>query len=156
MGGLAGLAFLAAAACACGGDDEAAAGRPGGGGPGGGPPVAVVETATVEEGSIAREIELSGVVEPIRTVSVNSQLATTVSAVFAEEGDRVSTGSVLARLQDAELTANLESARAALEAARAAFERAEQLRAREVITLPEYERDRTALAAAEAAQHRAG
>ena len=148
--GFAGLALVAVVALACGGDDPAAAGRPGGGGPGGGPRVAVVETATVEEGSIAREIELSGVVEPIRTVSVNSQLATTVNAVYAEEGDRVSTGAVLARLEGADLTANLESARAALEAARAAFERAEQLREREVITLPEYERDRTALAAAEA------
>jgi RND family efflux transporter MFP subunit len=151
IGRSAGLVLAAAVAFACGGDEPAAADRPGGGGPGGGPPVAVVETAAVEKGSIAREIELSGVVEPIRTVSVNSQLATTVSAVYAEEGDRVSSGAVLARLEDAELTANLESARAALEAARAAFERAEQLREREVITLPEYERDRTALAAAEAA-----
>jgi RND family efflux transporter MFP subunit len=113
----------------------------------------VVETAEVEIGTIAREIELSAVVEPIRTVSVNSQLATTVRVLLAEEGDRVSAGSVLARLEDAELAVELESARAALEAARAAFERAEQLREREVITLPEYERDRTALAAAEA-EHR--
>ncbi|MGH7565250.1 MAG: efflux RND transporter periplasmic adaptor subunit, partial [Gemmatimonadota bacterium] len=60
---------------------------------------------------------------------------------------------VLARLEDAEFAVELESARAALEAARAAFERAEQLREREVITLPEYERDRTALAAADA-EHR--
>lgn len=144
------LALSAVVAFACGGDEPAAAGRPGRGGPGGGPPVTVVETATVEAGSIAREIELSGVVEPIRTVSVNSQLATTVNSVYAEEGDRVSAGAVLARLEGADLAANLESARAALEAARAAFERAEQLRDREVITLPEYERDRTALAAAEA------
>lgn len=142
---------LAAALLACGGDEPATAGSSGSGGGPGGPRIAVVETAEVETGTIAREIELSAVVEPIRTVSVNSQLATTVSALFAEEGDRVSVGSVLARLEDAELAVELESARAALEAARAAFERAEQLREREVITLPEYERDRTALAAAEAA-----
>jgi RND family efflux transporter MFP subunit len=142
---------LAAALLACGGDEPATAGSSGPGGGPGGPRIAVVETAEVETGTIAREIELSAVVEPIRTVSVNSQLATTVSALFAEEGDRVSVGSVLARLEDAELAVELESARAALEAARAAFERAEQLREREVITLPEYERDRTALAAAEAA-----
>jgi len=142
---------LAAALLGCGGDEPATQGSSGPGGGPGGPRVAVVETAEVETGTIAREIELSAVVEPIRTVSVNSQLATTVSAVFAEEGDRVAVGSVLARLEDAELTVELESARAALEAARAAYERAEQLREREVITLPEYERDRTALAAAEAA-----
>ena len=140
--------LAAVLATACGGDEPA----PGTGGPGGpgGPRVTVVETAPVETGSIAREIELSGVVEPIRTVSVNSQLSTIVRTVLVEEGDRVSNGSVLARLEEAELGAELESARAALEAARAAFERAEQLREREVITLPEYERDRTALAAAEA------
>lgn len=135
---------------ACG-DEPAAAGPGRSGGPGGGPRVTVVETAPVESGSIAREVEVSGVVEPIRTVSVNSQLSTTVRGIFAEEGDRVSNGTVLARLEEAELGAELEAARAALEAARAAFERAEQLREREVITLPEYERDRTALAAAEAA-----
>jgi RND family efflux transporter MFP subunit len=146
----AGILFLAAVASACGGDEEPLAGGPGGPG---GPRVTVVETATVETGSIAREVEVSGVVEPIRTVSVNSQLATTVRGVFAEEGDRVGVGSVLARLEDAELAVELVAARAALEAARAAFERAEQLREREVITLPEYERDRTALAAAEG-EHR--
>lgn len=147
---------LAALALACGGDDPAAAGtggsggRGGPGGPEGGPRVTVVETAAVESGSIAREVEVSGVVEPIRTVTVTSQLGTTVTGVFVEEGDRVSNGTVVARLEDAELSVDLEAARAALEAARAAFDRAEQLREREVITLPEYERDRTAAAAAEA------
>ena len=148
---------LLAPPLACGGDEPAAGGRGGpGGGPGGpgGPRVTVVETAPVETGSIAREVEVSGVVEPIRTVSVNSQLSTTVRGVFAEEGDRVGGGTVLAQLEDAELAVELEAARAALEAARAAFERAEQLREREVITLPEYEAERTALAAAEGVERR--
>lgn len=145
------LTLVAAAPLACGGGDPPATAGPGGPG---GPRVSVVETAPVEQGAIAREVELSGVVEPIRTVSVNSQLATTARAVLAEEGDRVAPGTVLARLEDAELTLELESARAALEAAKAAFERADRLREREVITLPEYERDRTALAAAEAAVRR--
>jgi len=154
IGGLASFAVAAGVAFACGGDEPAAARSGGPGGPGGGPRVAVVETAPVESGSIAREVELSGVVEPIRTVSVNSQLATTIRAVLAEEGDRIPRGAVLARLEDAELAVELEAARAALEAARAAYERAEQLREREVITLPEYERDRTAYAAAQAETRR--
>ncbi|HUP20131.1 MAG TPA: efflux RND transporter periplasmic adaptor subunit, partial [Gemmatimonadota bacterium] len=66
-----------------------------------------------------------------------------------EEGDRVGAGAVLARLDDGELAVQLASARASFEVANSAFERAEQLREREVITLPEYERDRAALAAAE-------
>lgn len=136
-------------AAACGGDETA--GGPGGGrGPGGGPPPAPVTTAKVELGSIAREVELSAVVEPIRAVGVTSQLSTTVQAIFAEEGDRVGRGAVLARLDVSEIAALLASAEAAHEVARAAFERAETLHARQIITQAEYERDRAALAAAEA------
>lgn len=143
------LAGVLAAFAGCGGDDAPASG----GRPGERPPAPVTTTA-VEHGTLAREIEVSGVVEPLRQVTVTSQLGSTVDAVLAEEGDRVGRGTVLARLDDAELALELESARAAREAAVAAFERAERLREREVITLPEFERDRTALAAAEAAYRR--
>jgi membrane fusion protein (multidrug efflux system) len=112
--------------------------------------VVPVETAVVERGSIAREVELSGVVEPIRSVGVTSQLSTTIESIHAEEGDRVREGSILARLDAGEIAPLLESAEAALEVARAAFERAEQLKDRQIITLAEYERDRAALAAAQA------
>jgi membrane fusion protein (multidrug efflux system) len=148
-----GTALLGAVlGAACGGDDAPTrAGRGGrGGGPGGPDREVPVETAVVERGSIAREIELSGVVEPIRWVVVNSQLSTTVASLHAEEGDRVAEGTVLARLDAGEVAPLLESAEAAYEVAKAAFERAETLRERQVITLPEYERDRAALAAAEA------
>jgi RND family efflux transporter MFP subunit len=104
----------------------------------------------VERGSIAREVELSGVVEPIRSVGVTSQLSTTVESIHAEEGDRVREGTILARLDAGEIDPLLESAEAALAVARAAYERAEHLRDRQIITLAEYERDRAALAAAEA------
>jgi RND family efflux transporter MFP subunit len=133
---------------ACGGDEAPA--RPGSGGPGGERPPAPVRTAVVERGSIAREVEVSAVVEPIRAVGVNSQLSTTVEAIFAEEGDRVGAGAVLARLDAGEIAPLIASAEAAHEVAQAAFERAQLLRDRQVITLPEYERDRAALAAAEA------
>lgn len=144
--------LLTLAVLACGGED--APGSAAGGPPEGGPRPVAVETAPVERGTIAREVEVSGVVEPVRAVAVSSQLAAIVQAVLAEEGDRVGRGAVLARLDEAELAVELESARAALEVTKAAFERAERLREREVITLPEYERDRAALAAAEAAHSR--
>jgi len=57
------VGFFAAVALACGGDEPAAAGPGGAGGsggpgsPGGAPRVTVVETAAVETGSIAREVE---------------------------------------------------------------------------------------------------
>ena len=44
----------------------------------GGPPA--VETAPVPRGSIARELEVSGTVEPLRTVGVNAQSDTDLKA----------------------------------------------------------------------------
>lgn len=145
------LLFAALVVPACGGGDAPAQAGPDG--PGGGERVVPVGTALVERGSIAREVDLSGAVEPIRWVGVNSQLSATVLSVHAEEGNRVAAGAVLARLDVRELAPQLTSAEASYEVAKAAFERAEQLRERQVITLPEYERDRAALAAAEAQVH---
>jgi membrane fusion protein, multidrug efflux system len=159
---------LAVAGCGGSGSDAVSAGaqagpggpgggRPGGGGgpggmggPGGagGARTVNVEVGVVERGRIAREVTVSGVVEPIRSVSVNSQLGGAVLAVQVEEGDRVAQGAVLARLDDRELRAQLAAAEASFQVAEAAYQRAEQLRERRVITLPEYERERTAYAAA--------
>jgi membrane fusion protein (multidrug efflux system) len=142
------LAALAGAGCN-GGEAAEAQARGGPGGPGGGgAPVAVVEVVPVERGSIARSVTVSGVVEPIRTVGVNSQMAGALLSIHAEEGDRVGSGQPLARLDDREIQAQLAAAEAAFEVADAAYERAAQLRDRRVITLPEYERERTAHAAA--------
>ena len=146
---LAGLSALAA----CGRGGEAAE-REGAGGPGGrggmANRVVPVETVAAERGSIARAITVSGVIQPIRTVGVNSQLPGALLSVHVEEGDVVRRGTIMARLDDRELRAQLASAQASFQVAEAAYERAEQLRERKVITLPEYERDRTAFAAATA------
>lgn len=150
------LVLAALGAAACGGDDENAGaqaqmrGGPGGGGPGGMDRVTPVEVVAVERGSIARSVSVSGVVEPIRSVGVNAQVPGALLAVNVEEGSLVRRGQVLARIDDRELRAQLQSADAQLQVARSAYERAEQLRDRKVITLPEYERDRAAFAAAQA------
>ncbi len=145
------LVLAALGAAACGGDDEnAGAQAQMRGGPGGMDRVTPVEVAAVERGSIARSVSVSGVVEPIRSVGVNAQVPGALLAVNAEEGSLVRRGQVLARIDDRELRAQLQSAEAQLEVARSAYERAEQLRDRKVITLPEYERDRAAFAAAQA------
>lgn len=112
--------------------------------------VAVVEVAPVEVGSIARRVTVSGVVEPIRTIGINSQIAGAILAVEAQEGDAVRAGSILARLDDRELRAQVASAEATHEVAQANYERALHLIERQVITAAEYDRDRAALAAAEA------
>jgi membrane fusion protein, multidrug efflux system len=152
------LAF-GAAACGRGDDDQAQRGGaqnvPGPGGvmsgrgpSGGAARVAVVEVQPVSRGSIARQVTVSGTIEPVRTIGVNSQLSGAVNVVLAQEGDLVRRGAILARMDSREITAQLAAAEAQLEVTRAAYERAEQLRDRRVITLPEYERERTAYAAA--------
>jgi membrane fusion protein, multidrug efflux system len=150
------VSALTLVACSGSGDATPAGGQPGqarAGGPGGGPPggarTAPVETAVAERGTIARRVTVSGVVEPIRVVGVNSQLAGALLAVNAEEGTRVTSGAVLARMDDRELQAQVEGARTSTEVTRAAFERSEQLLARQVITAAEWDRDRAAHAAAQ-------
>lgn len=135
---------------ACGrGDAGEPQGGPGAGMAMGGGPVAV-EVATVERGSITRSVSVSGVVEPLRTIGVNSQLTGAVLELQVEEGDPVREGQLLARLDGRELEAQLAAAEAAFEVARSSLERAERLRERQVITVPEYEAERTAFAAAQA------
>lgn len=148
---------------ACGGEGQAAQGGSGGsggrggpGGPGRGGPggpggrTPVVETAAVTTGDIAREVTVTGTVAPIRVVAVNSQASGALLAVLAEEGTTVRAGQVLARVDAGETGAQLRNAEAQFTVAQAALQRAEQLRERQVITLPEYERDRSAYDAARA------
>lgn len=144
-----GLAVLFAVSAACA-DEEAGGRSPGPGGPGeaGTERVFPVETAPVQLSSLSRDVTVSGVVEPLRTVGLNSQLSSTVLSIGVEEGDRVGTGQVLARLDASELQAELASAQANHQVAQAAWERAQELYQEQIITLPEYERDRAAFAAA--------
>lgn len=142
---------LALGAVACGEKSQASNSGRGPGGPGGrGGRIAVVETGQVEVGSIARRVTVSGTVEPIRSVGINSQLAGALVAVNVQEGDAVQAGTILARLDDRELKAQYASAEAAYEVAEATFQRAERLRERQVVTEAEYDRDRAAMAAASA------
>jgi membrane fusion protein, multidrug efflux system len=171
MTGMAGALALAVALAACGSSEaqNGAAGgagtagqtqgaAPGGGGPGmggmggrgGAARVVVVEVQPVARGTIARQVTVTGTVEPVRSVGVNSQLAGAVNSVLVEEGSTVRRGTVLARMDARELAAQLAAAEAGYEVAKASYERAEQLRERRVITLPEYERERTAHASAAA------
>lgn len=144
------LALLAAAAvAACGGTGTEAQTNVGRGRrrPAGPEPV---EVARVEIGTIARTIEVSGNIEPLRNVAVNAQLAGALREIHAEEGTRVREGDVLAAIDDREISAQLAAAEASFELAQANFDRSERLRAQQIITTAEFERDRAALAAARA------
>ncbi|MGD9548525.1 MAG: efflux RND transporter periplasmic adaptor subunit [Candidatus Krumholzibacteriia bacterium] len=122
---------------------------PGGGGPRAPQtiPVAVVE---VQPRDLARTVAVTGPIEPIRTVAVNAQASGTVLEVLVEEGDRVGTGRLMARLDSRETEAQLARARAVLANAEAAFRRAEELLANELATAEEVDAARSSFAIARA------
>ncbi|HEX2168109.1 MAG TPA: efflux RND transporter periplasmic adaptor subunit [Longimicrobiales bacterium] len=138
---------IALALAACGGEAEPAQTAQMGPGAERTP---VVEIHEVARGSIARQVTVTGTVDPLRLIGVNAQLPGALTAVNVQEGDMVRAGAVLARVDDRDISSQLAAAEASFEVAEAAYERARQLRERRVITLPEYERDRTAYAAAKA------
>jgi RND family efflux transporter MFP subunit len=109
-----------------------------------------VAAAPVGRRDLAREVTVTGSVEPLRSIGVNSLTSGSVVAVHAEEGDAVRAGALLAELDAREVRAQLERARALLASATAEFERNEQLYATQIITAAEFEESRSAYEVAKA------
>jgi len=89
-------------------------------------------------------VTVTGPVEPVRTIGVNSQASGTILSVGAIEGDRVEAGHVLAQLDANEAQAQLERAQAVLASAEGAYERAQTLHRNQIITDAELEQARSA------------
>jgi membrane fusion protein (multidrug efflux system) len=148
------LVSISLAAC---GDARGDGAKNGGNGtPGGGPGgrganrPSPVEIATVTKGTLARTSTVSGILEPIRTVGVNAQMSGALLSVNVEEGNYVKDGQVLAQIDSREIEAQVRSAEATLTLAESTAKRSEELWKERIITAPEYERDRAALASAQA------
>ncbi len=116
----------------------------------GGPTVTPVEIEIAGLTEVTRTSLVTGVLEPLRTVTVTSLIGGTIQAIHAEEGTRVAPGQLLAELDTRELAAQLRSAEANLALAKSVADRSTALHAQRVVTDAEFERDRAALAAAEA------
>jgi RND family efflux transporter MFP subunit len=87
-----------------------------------GPPPALVVTAPVVSESITETVELSGTVRPIRDSVVASEVSGRVASRAVENGDRVSKGQVLIRLDATRLLKDLDRVRAELDDAEAQLE----------------------------------
>jgi membrane fusion protein (multidrug efflux system) len=109
-----------------------------------------VEVVTVGRGTVSRTTTVASMLEPIRAVGVNAQLSGTLLAVRVEEGNSVRDGQVLAQIDARELEAQVRSAEASLEFASSTAKRSDELFRQQIITAAEYERDRAALASAQA------
>ncbi|MGN6118096.1 MAG: efflux RND transporter periplasmic adaptor subunit [Rhodanobacter sp.] len=77
---------------------------------------AVAPTANSEAGAV---LQATGYVTARRQATVSAQITGTLTAVLIEEGDHVTQGQVLARLDDSGYKANLAAARAQADAAHA-------------------------------------
>jgi HlyD family secretion protein len=116
------------------------------------PVVDPYRTAEIGTGDLVEQITANGVINPVRVVSVGTQVSGTVKALYADFNDQVTAGQVLLRLDPALFASRLQAseaslanvrATAALQAANA--RRAAQLVGQDYISKQDYE---TAQAAA--------
>jgi len=120
--------------------------RPPGGGPGmGGRPsgessaAVPVEVVPVVRRGIASYIETNGTLEADNEVDIVARTAGPLVELLAEEGDDVTRGQLLARLDDIEYRTQLEIARVTKNEARLSFERAKRLNEEQLISPEAYE-----------------
>ncbi len=83
-----------------------------------------VKTVTLSSSEIPGEVTASGTVRPATEAQVAPKIMSNVTAVYVQEGDRVSRGQVIARLESRDLQAQVAQAQAAVNAASAGSGRA--------------------------------
>jgi HlyD family secretion protein len=108
---LASLLIVVPMLAACGGKSSSA-------GPAGPPPLSV-DVAAVKQQDIETRISLDGQIAPLQESTLSTPESGTVAAVLVNEGDRVSQGQLLAKLDDSQLVAQLAASRAAVAEAQA-------------------------------------
>ena len=89
-----------------------------------GPVGIAVTSAPVTLGDIVRRVVVTGVLQPVETVDVSTQVSGTIAEVDADFNSVVHEGTVLLRLDGSQLQAELDQARATLAQARADLETA--------------------------------
>lgn len=93
-----------------------------------------VEVATLERGAIEAVLRYATNLEAEKEVEVFSQAARQVTALLVEEGDRVSKGQVLLRLQDDEQRSNLALMTSQRDKAKREYERQQRLHEQDLIS----------------------
>jgi membrane fusion protein (multidrug efflux system) len=155
---------LALAGCS-GGSNEAGGGPPGGprasgrGGPGGGQwgagsgggqtAAVPVEVAAVKRQAVASYIQTNGSLEAENDVEILARAQGPIVELLTEEGRRVASGQVMARIDPKEARAQVQIAEVTLREAERAFQRARETFEEELISQADYD---AALAAREGAE----
>jgi membrane fusion protein (multidrug efflux system) len=110
-----------------------------------------VEIAQAKTSVLVTEILAVGSLMSDESVEVTSEAAGRVQEIHFEEGNRVKTGDVLVKLDDALAVAELKDAEARLDLAQAAYERSRSLQKTGAVAKQSFEEARTNLEVAKAA-----
>ena len=83
-----------------------------------------VRIARVSRQQLVRNISTNGRVEPVVNYPISSPIATTVRAIFVQQGDQVPAGKLLLELDDMQARARVATAESGVKAAQAALDAA--------------------------------
>jgi RND family efflux transporter MFP subunit len=109
-----------------------------------------VVMAIAVEATVPRAIHGPGTVQPRFPVTVSARITAVVSGLFADQGDRVRRGQVLAQLDDRDLAARVAAATTELVLSRANYQRDQEVFAKGYISQAAMDAATAALRAAEA------
>jgi membrane fusion protein (multidrug efflux system) len=113
-------------------------------------PVHLVETAPVVSDSLSVVRTRTGTLRALREVKIYTQEEGRITDLPVYEGDRVKTGDVVVRLDDALIKAQLARAAAMRKQAEQNLNRLKELRGKKLVSEDEYARSRTQLEVSEA------
>ena len=113
-------------------------------------PVHLVETAPVTSDSLSVVRTRTGTLRALREVRIYTQEEGRITALPVFEGDRIKTGEVVVRLDDALIKAQLARAAATRKQAEQNLNRLKELRGKKLVSEDEYARSQTQLEVSEA------
>lgn len=129
-------AVVVGAVAACGKGEAGAGGGPGGGGP---PPMPV-EVVAARTDTVVDAISATGQIEALQSIELRPEVEGRIVAILVREGQEVSQGRPLFKVDDAELKAQVARAEADRDLARQALERTKQLVAENASSAADLER----------------
>lgn len=86
----------------------------------------IIRTAAVERGTVTATVSANGVLQPLTTVEVKSNVGGSIVKLAVDEGDRVKTGQLIARIDPSDTQTALDQSQADLAAAFSKVDQAKQ------------------------------
>ena len=86
----------------------------------------IIRTATVERGTVTASVSANGVLQPLTTVQVKSNVGGQVMKLAVDEGDRVRAGQLIAKIDTTDSVTSLDQSRADLDSANSKVNQARQ------------------------------